>query len=119
MSRVGRQINKMLKCQKETRIFYKFCSMKDEKENEFEEEEEDVEFGSEMTTQDGFKKVSNYENVISKLSSSLSISDVLDVFQEHRYLMRNEHIALCLRMLARHVKHARKDFLSESRYQDL
>ncbi len=57
--------------------------------------------------------------MISKLSSSLSVTDVLETFQEHRYLMRNEHIALCLRMLARHVKHARKDFLMETRYQDL
>lgn len=69
--------------------------------------------------EEGFKKVSNYENVISKLSSSLSIMDVLEVFQEHKFLMRNEHLALCLRMLARHVKHSRKDIFNDPRFNDL
>ena len=68
---------------------------------------------------EAFNKVSNYENVISKLSSSLSIQDVLDTFKEHRYLMRNEHLALCLRMLARHVKHARRDFINDPSFLDL
>lgn len=100
-------------------MFLKFSSMREEKDNEFEEEGLEENQREDLMNSEGFKKVSNYENVISKLSSSLSVTDVLETFQEHRYLMRNEHIALCLRMLARHVKHARKDFLSEPRYQDL
>ncbi len=63
--------------------------------------------------------MSNYENVISKLSGSLSISDVLDIYQENQHLFRNEHIALCLRMMARHVKYARKDFKNDPRYLEL
>lgn len=72
-----------------------------------------------MMNESGFKKVSNYENVISKLSGSLSISDVLDIYQENQHLFRNEHVALCLRMMARHVKYTKKDFNQDSRYVDL
>jgi len=72
--------------------------------------------GKHEEDEEGFKKVSNYENLISKLSSSLSVLDVLDVFEEHNGLMRNEHLALCLRMLARHVKHSRGDVMRDSRY---
>lgn len=49
--------------------------------NEFDDEDlNEIVDMMEERGEEGFKKVSNYENVISKLSSSLSIGDVLDVF---------------------------------------
>jgi hypothetical protein len=63
-------------------MFMRFTSSKnefEENENMIEDMNEDMDIMEERE-EEGFKKVSNYENVISKLSSSLSIADVLEVY---------------------------------------
>jgi hypothetical protein len=64
------------------KMFMRFTSSKnefEENENMIEDMNEDMDIMEERE-EEGFKKVSNYENVISKLSSSLSIADVLEVY---------------------------------------
>ncbi len=47
------------------------------------------------------EKISSYENLISRISSSSSINDILNTFQDNQQIVKNEHIVLCLRMMAR------------------
>lgn len=79
-SRVGKQVMKLSKQSQGLKMFMRFSKNR----NEFDDEDlNEIVDMMEERGEEGFKKVSNYENVISKLSSSLSIGDVLDVFQEH------------------------------------
>lgn len=79
-SRVGKQVMKLSKQSQGLKMFMRFSRNR----NEFDDEDlNEIVDMMEERGEEGFKKVSNYENVISKLSSSLSIGDVLDVFQEH------------------------------------
>lgn len=51
-----------------------------------------------------FDRVSSYENLISRISSSQSINEVLKVYSSNEQLLKNEHVVLCLRMMARLLK---------------
>ena len=54
-----------------------------------------------MSDERGFDKISNYENLISRISNSEKTDDILTVFSQNEDLMKNEHVVLSLRMMAR------------------
>lgn len=51
-----------------------------------------------------FDKLQTNENLLSRLSDSQSVYDILKVCQTNEALLQNEHIVLSLRLLARYLK---------------
>ncbi len=60
-----------------------------------------------------FERVTSYETLISRISGSNSIENVLQTFQTNQDLYKNEHLVLTLRMLARLIKRSSVDELEQ------
>lgn len=65
------------------------------------------------TQNDNSERVSNYENLISRISSADNINEILKIFKNNENLLKNEHIVLSLRMMARVVRKSYSDELEQ------
>jgi len=50
------------------------------------------------------RKISSYENLISQIQTSNSMKDVLEFYEKNKAALKNEHLVLVLRVMARNVK---------------
>ncbi len=79
--------------------------------------------GEEGSSSSKYDKITSYENLISRISTSENLNEVLKHFEQNEQLYKNEHIVLSLRMLARLVRNSSpKDLegiLRDERYLSL
>ena len=70
-----------------------------------------------------YDKITSYENLISRISTSENLNEVLKHFEQNEQLYKNEHIVLSLRMLARLVRNSGQKelegILKDERYLNL
>ena len=55
-----------------------------------------------------YEKVASFENLVSKISNTSNINDILNLVSQNIFVLKNDHIVLSLRVLARIIRNSQK-----------